>query len=68
MKAYVTLTYKVTVLVEGNDIDQITEWANEHTPSEAADDCRKNGHCPHEDYDEYIDPVFVLENAEIKIN
>lgn len=69
MRALVTLTHKVTVIVEGDDIDQITNWARERTPSEAADDCHKNGYQPNEDYDEYIEPMEDSDDGVcIKIN
>ena len=68
MRALVTLTHKVTVIVEGDDIEQITDWAREHTPSEAADDCHKNGCQPSEDYDEYIEPIEDSDEADIKLN
>lgn len=72
MKALVTLTHKVTVIVEGDNLDQIANWASERTPSEAADDCHKNGYQPYEDYEDYVelmeDSDDPEDEADIKIN
>ena len=57
MKAMVTLTHKVTVIVEADDLDIIRDWSIENTPSEVYEQARKNGFYPAEDYDEYIEPV-----------
>lgn len=55
MKRYVTLTYKVRLVVESHEEESIYDWAYEHTPSEALDDAHKNGRFPREYYDEMIE-------------
>lgn len=64
VQALVTLTHKVTVLVQADDLDKITDWAYEHTPEEAAKMCKY----PHEDYDEFVEPVRYTDDPEEEVD
>ena len=68
VQARVTLTHKVTVIVQAEDLSQITDWANEHTPEEAYEDARKNGMWPSEDYDELIEPVRYTDDPDDEVD
>lgn len=65
MKRCVTLTYKVTVVVEAENEDRIYNWAYENTPSEAYEDAIKNGRIAREDYKECIEYANDWEIADI---
>lgn len=64
MKKEVTLTHSVTLFVEGTSEDEIQDWLNNTTPSEARDLAESQGHTVEEHYAEEIqrnvgDDVFA---------
>ena len=67
MIARVRLTYAVDVTVKGESQEQIVEWMNRTSPTEAFKEASKSGYYVEENYgEEFICPV--MENSDYDID
>lgn len=67
MKAKVKLTYSVTLFVEGESSDAISDWLAQTTPGEALKQAKEQtGNYVEESYDEQIE-CFVSDDSEVDL-
>lgn len=67
MKAKVKLTYSVTLFVEGESSDTISDWLAQTTPGEALKQAKEQtGNYVEESYDEQIE-CFVSDDSEVDL-
>ena len=67
MKAKVNLTYSVTLFVEGDSYDEISDWLAQTTPGEALKQAKdQTGNYVEQDYDEQIE-CFVSDDSEVDL-